>query len=1103
MEMNQNAKKFPVFLFFLSLTVFYKCNVGISINDPGLSNSQYTVGGVVQGLSTGESVVLQNNGSDNVTITGTGSGNDSFVFFTKMSHGESFSITILSQPLSSSCSVGGNVGTVNTVNINTILVTCGTVKYSIGGNIAGLTGSSLVLNLNGAENLAVNGAVYSFSTTLASNSNYAISIAQQPSLPTQVCTFDSTNNNGIIASTNITNINLTCTTASFTIAGTVTGLNAGDTIVIQNNGAGNQSATGSSPSFIFPSQTDGTTYNVTILSVSGGANCSVNNATGTLSGMAVTNVGVVCSYPGSYTVSGALSGINGGTVVLKNGIDYLFLTSNGVFTFSTSYVSGTAYNATVFQNPTYPSQVCTLANGSGTISGAVTNITVSCVTNTFTVGGTVSGIPGGGSVTITNNGANAINLTSASTSFTFPAQSDGTIYNVAISAQTAGTSCTLGSNVGNLSGSNITNISLICSGLAGRTIGGTISGLSLGAMPPRTGIMLQNNGGDNLTIATNGNFVFTTAMYDLQTYSVTILNQPTNPGEVCTILNAAGTVSGNITSISITCTLNSYTVSGNVTGLAASEQVVLQNNGAGNIAVIGGGSGTDAFTFAPQNDLTSYNITIFSAPAGKTCTPGTNTGTINGVLVNNVSVSCSVIPTYSIGGTVTGLAATGTIVIKNNGTDTLILNGTPSSPSTPFSFTFGATLQTGAGYSVAVTQQPSQPASVNQQCTVSGGSGTMASANITSISVSCLTVQYSIAGQITGLAGPVPGPADSITLQLNGANNITINGGGTGIDNFTFNTVPAKITDGQAYAVTFLTAPTGKTCTTGASSGTISGSSISNVTINCSTIPKYSVGGAVSGLATGNNVVLQNNFGDNLTVNANGAFTFATTLLNAAAYSVTVLTQPTTPNQTCSVTGGAGSISSANVAGVVVNCATTQYTVGGAVSGMNGGDSISLLNNNANPITLGANGSFTFPLQDDGSTYNVIIASMPATSTCSVGGNPGTLAGANVTNITITCSSLPTYTIGGVVNGLVGTGLVLQNNGGNNLSRTGDGAFSFTIPKNTGNSYAVTVATQPSSPSQFCSVDYGAGTVAAANVASISVNCVLITYTVGVTVTGL
>jgi hypothetical protein len=63
----------------------------------------------------------------------------------------------------------------------------------------------------------------------------------------------------------------------------------------------------------------------------------------------------------------------------------------------------------------------------------------------------------------------------------------------------------------------------------------------------------------------------------------------------------------------------------------------------------------------------------------------------------------------------------------------------------------------------------------------------------------------------------------------------------------------------------------------------------------------FTIGGTVSGLTAGTSVVLQNNGGNNLTVSANGSFTFSTP---ATSYNVTVLTQPTGLN--CMVTDGTG-----------------------------------------------------------------------------------------------------------------------------------------------------------------------------------------------------
>ncbi len=89
-------------------------------------------------------------------------------------------------------------------------------------------------------------------------------------------------------------------------------------------------------------------------------------------------------------------------------------------------------------------------------------------------------------------------------------------------------------------------------------------------------------------------------------------------------------------------------------------------------------------------------------------------------------------------------------------------------------------------------------------------------------------------------------------------------------------------------------------------------------------------------------------------------------------------------------------------------------------------------------------------------------------------------------------------TVGGTVSGLSGT-LVLRNNGGDDLTTSSNGAFSFKLLIANGSAYAVTVATQPSG--QFCTVGNGSGT-ATGDVSSVSVNCVS-DVTIGGTITGL
>lgn len=85
-----------------------------------------------------------------------------------------------------------------------------------------------------------------------------------------------------------------------------------------------------------------------------------------------------------------------------------------------------------------------------------------------------------------------------------------------------------------------------------------------------------------------------------------------------------------------------------------------------------------------------------------------------------------------------------------------------------------------------------------------------------------------------------------------------------------------------------------------------------------------------------------------------------------------------------------------------------------------------------------------------------------------------------------------THSIGGGVSGLSGSNLVLQNNGGDDLSISSSGSFAFATELSAGNSYNVTVRTQPASPNQVCNVANGRGT-ANSDITNVSVACVTAT----------
>jgi len=171
-------------------------------------------------------------------------------------------------------------------------------------------------------------------------------------------------------------------------------------------------------------------------------------------------------------------------------------------------------------------------------------------------------------------------------------------------------------------------------------------------------------------------------------------------------------------------------------------------------------------------------------------------------------------------------------------------------------------------------------------------------------------------------------------------------------------------------------------------------------------INTYSIGGQLTGLVEGTRLVLQNNAGDALALTANGDFKFATELVTADSFEVGVLTQPTLPNQTCTVTGGSGTVASANITAVNVNCVLTTYTIGGRLSGLPEGDLVVLQNNKGDNLRLKADGDFVFNKSlDDGNIYEVKVHHQPKKPnwSCAVENGAGKLAGQNVTDIRVGC----------------------------------------------------------------------------------------------------
>lgn len=683
-----------------------------------------------------------------------------------------------------------------------------------------------------------------------------------------------------------------------------------------------------------------------------------------------------------FTVSGTVAGLDGnGLVVQLNGGNDLAVPNNGTFTFSTQLASATAYTVTVLRQPTGPSQTCTIGNAGGTIAAAnVTNVAITCATGAFALRGNVSGLAG-------------------------------------------------------------------------------------------TGLVLRNNGADDLTIVDNGPFSFPAPYASGSGYNVTVATPPTGPSQSCSVAKGIGTIgSGDVTDVAVTCATGTFTINVTVSGLVGAGPLVLRNNGSDELRVTGNGTFTFPGLLASG---ATYDVRVATAPTNpaQNCGVSNGTGTVGGGNVTNVTVTCMT-GSFTVGGAVTGLAGSGLQLRLNNGEPLTVLATAPS-------FTFQTPLTSGTNYVVTIVRPPSNPA---QSCSFLGNSdvGVVGGANVTSVALTCTTRTFSIGGTVRRLEGR------GLVLQKNGTDDLAIASDGV----YTFATKQASATD---YEVRVSQPPVGpsQTCSIAHAKGKVGDGDIIDVNVTCA-INTFKIGGTVSGLL-GSDLVLMNNGGDDLRVTANGTFEFSREIASDANYDVQVRSQPHDPTQACTVGNPTGTVGAGAVTNVVVSCSTSDFTVGGSISQLAGSGLVLRLNGGSDLVLSSGATSFAFPPVPSGTQYTVTVAANPTgpAQSCTVEQPSGTVGGENVTNVQVTCVTTE-FSIGGTVSGLNGSGLQLQLNGGEVLSIAANTPFKFptSLPNNA--SYDVIVFMQPNSPTQACVPVPGTSTgiVNGADVTTVQIECV-------------
>ncbi len=137
------------------------------------TSESYTISGTVVGMLSGQSVTLQNNSGDNLTV----SSNTSFSFTTKVASGATYLVTVLTQPTGQTCTPNLNSGVVSD-NVSDVSIICSYTVYTVSGNVSGLSGTLVLQNNYGSDQTLTSDGSFSF--RVASSAKYNVRVKTQP-----------------------------------------------------------------------------------------------------------------------------------------------------------------------------------------------------------------------------------------------------------------------------------------------------------------------------------------------------------------------------------------------------------------------------------------------------------------------------------------------------------------------------------------------------------------------------------------------------------------------------------------------------------------------------------------------------------------------------------------------------------------------------------------------------------------------------------------------------------------------------------------------------------------------------------------------------------
>jgi len=318
-----------------------------------------------------------------------------------------------------------------TVSLGVLLASCGYRQFTVTGTVLGLpAGDTLkVTMLNDSEGTTTNETVTGTSGSTAvpfsfPNVNGGDLISVKFTAPTGVnCSFTGGVTSGPLNQNDVITIQCaSMTTTTYSIGGTVTGLQSGTTLTITDTVSGTDTTVTGPGSFTLESLPANTNYSIS-LSPPSGQICTINPssaASGTIT--AAVNLSISCfatSAP-TYSITGAINGLSsGGIITITDQVSGASVQVVGPstpstmpFTLESDLPSGTAYNVTLTP-PNGETCIVTSGTASNTTTGITSNVVLG-ITCTENVTATGLNNPNGlvldsqNNLYVANNGANQV-----------------------------------------------------------------------------------------------------------------------------------------------------------------------------------------------------------------------------------------------------------------------------------------------------------------------------------------------------------------------------------------------------------------------------------------------------------------------------------------------------------------------------------------------------------------------------------------------------------------------------------------------------------------------------------------------------------------------